>query len=148
MIGEPGNKRKSGKAENVMHLKRRILVVDDLPQHRQAAARLLSQQGFEPLEAASAAEAKNLLATERVTAVLTNMEMPGTSWLEWLQHIHRRYPRLPIILVTPFFDDEIRTTAALWGTAAVLEKPFGGLQIATAIRMALADTAEAGLMDA
>lgn len=126
-----------------MNARIRILVVDDDPQQRQAAGRLLVRQGFELLEAGSGAEAINLLATERVAAVLADMEMPGMNGVELLQHIRRRYPRLPVILVTPFFDDEVRESAALWGATAVLARPCQGAELATALGVALGSAFEA-----
>ncbi|MCG3148237.1 MAG: DNA-binding transcriptional regulator NtrC [Verrucomicrobiae bacterium] len=124
----------------------RVLVVDDHPQHRQAAARLLWRQGFEPLEAASGDEAMNLLATEDVTVVLSDMEMPRMNGLELLQHIHRRYPQLPVILMTPFYDEDVRDAAVLWGAAAVLEKPLSGALITSAVQAALSGVTEAEVM--
>ena len=118
----------------------RILVVDDDSATAELVARLLVQQGFRTGLASDGEEAMNRLAEELFDAVVSDVEMPGMSGFELLQNIRVRYPRLPVILMTSFFEDEKREAALAWSAAALLQKPFAGEQLAVALGAALPRT--------
>jgi len=107
-----------------------ILVVDDEPDvgdlFRQRFRREARQGTYVIHFAASGAEALDRLAGEiepTLLAVLSDINMPGMDGLELLAEIKRRFPDLPVMMVTAYGDDERRRRAAEHGAAEFLSKP-------------------------
>jgi CheY-like chemotaxis protein len=107
-----------------------ILVVDDEPDvaelFRQRFRRETRQGRYVLHYAASGAEALDRLAAEiepALAAVLSDINMPGMDGLELLGEIKRRFPSLPVMMVTAYGDDERRRLAAANGAADFVAKP-------------------------
>ena len=107
-----------------------ILVVDDEPdvadlfrQHFRREAR----QGIYVMHfAASGAEALDRPAGEiqpQLVAVLSDINMPRMDGLQLLAEIKRRFPELPVMMVTAYDDEERRRLAAEYGAAEFITKP-------------------------
>ena len=62
----------------------RVLLVDDDRPMRTALARLLEHAGFAPLTAGSVDEAKRILADETIDVIVSDINMPGSSGLQFL----------------------------------------------------------------
>jgi DNA-binding NarL/FixJ family response regulator len=80
----------------------RVLVVDDHPQFRRAAARLISTvDGFEIVgEADSGEEALTLIAPLRSELVLMDVRMPGMSGTEATRQIRATHPDTRVVLIS------------------------------------------------
>ena len=107
-----------------------ILVVDDEPDvaelFRQRFRREVRQGTYVIHFASSGAEALERLAEEvepALLAVLSDINMPGMDGLELLAEIKRRFPGLPVMMVTAYGDDERRKRAADHGAAEFINKP-------------------------
>ena len=107
-----------------------ILVVDDEPDvaelFRQRFRREVRQGTYVIHFASSGAEALERLAEEvepALLAVLSDINMPGMDGLELLAEIKRRFPGLPVMMVTAYGDDERRKRAADYGAAEFINKP-------------------------
>ena len=55
--------------------------------------------------------------------ILSDINMPGMDGLSLLREIKRRWPELPVIMVTAYGDDERRRMAGERGAAEFLTKP-------------------------
>jgi len=110
----------------------KILVVDD-----EKDVQVLFQQRFrkeikkETLEfvfAFSGEEAVQTLKTMKQEAVLilSDINMPGMSGLELLEHIKKNYAAPPpvVMMITAYGDDENRLTAKRLGADEFLTKPL------------------------
>jgi CheY-like chemotaxis protein len=78
------------------------------------------------LFAASGAEAFDRLAEEiqpALIAVLTDINMLGMDGLELLAEIKKRFPTLPVMMVTAYGDDDRRRRARELGAFEVLPGP-------------------------
>jgi CheY-like chemotaxis protein len=76
--------------------------------------------------AVSGAEALDRLADAiepTLVAVLSDINMPGMDGLGLLGEINRRFPDLPVMMVTAYGDEERRRRAAEYGAAEFLTKP-------------------------
>jgi CheY-like chemotaxis protein len=83
----------------------RVLVVDDSPPRRRLLASLLTAAGHETLAAANGAAALELLETEAVEAVVSDVKMPRMDGFQ-LCHALRcdaRWARLPFIFYSSVF---------------------------------------------
>jgi CheY-like chemotaxis protein len=107
-----------------------ILVVDDeldvADLFRQRFRHEVRQGTYVMHFAASGVEALDRLAGEiqpQLVAVLSDINMPGMDGLELLAEIKRRFPDLPVMMVTAYGDKERRRVAAEKGAAEFLTKP-------------------------
>ena len=102
----------------------RILIVDDEQPIRTLLARLLGTHGFDCLTAGSAAEARRLLATEQVALILSDVNMPGESGIEFAQEVGKDYPDIAIVMVTGLDDRRYAEAALEHGAYGYVLKPF------------------------
>lgn len=102
----------------------RVLVVDDDPGIRESAALALEKAGHRVFRAASAAEARAILAQERVAVVVSDIYMPGEDGLDLLQSIAAGRNAPAVILMTARGSIETATIAARIGAFDYLAKPF------------------------
>jgi DNA-binding NtrC family response regulator len=103
----------------------RILVVDDEESMRMTLGANLELEGFDVVEAASAAEA--LQAVKNGPAfdlVLSDIRMPGMNGVEMFLELKELSPDVPVILMTAFSTEETVKQAVQSGVFAVLGKPF------------------------
>ncbi len=98
----------------------RILVVDDEPMVRLVTTKLLRIRGHTVDDADGGAAALVSLAETPVDLVVTDLSMPGMSGRELAAEIRRRFPHLPIILLTG--DTDVQAEGS--DVAAVVRKPF------------------------
>jgi CheY-like chemotaxis protein len=59
----------------------------------------------------------------RVDLVVTDFNMPGTSGLEIAKAIRAALPDLPVIIVSGYINDALRTQAAAAGVRELIAKP-------------------------
>src|SRR5208283_3847579 len=101
-----------------------ILVVDDEPDiadlFRQRFRREARQGTYVLHFAASGEEALERLAGEiqpELIVILSDINMPGMDGLTLLGEVKRRFPELPVMMVTAYGDDERRRRAGELGAA-------------------------------
>jgi CheY-like chemotaxis protein len=107
-----------------------ILVVDDEPDvaalFRQRFRREARQGIYTMHFAASGTEALKLLSEgiePHPIVILSDINMPGMDGLTLLGAIKKRFPDLPVMMVTAYGDDERRRRASQLGAAEFLTKP-------------------------
>lgn len=102
-----------------------LLFVDDEPVIlKSMVANDWASLGFERVhQAASGLEALELLATEPIDIVVTDIRMPGMDGLQLCKHIQERYPRTKCILLSGYGEFEYAKKAIVYGTANYLLKP-------------------------
>lgn len=81
-----------------------ILVVDDEANIRRSLQRLLRRQGYDVAEAESAAVAKDILSSQAIDLILTDLRMPGEDGVELLQYAVEHHPHVGRVLVTGHAD--------------------------------------------
>lgn len=102
----------------------RVLIVDDEPSMRKVLAAMLPQSAFLSRTATSGAEALSILETEKMDAVISDLQMPGISGLDLLADVRRRYPRVAFLVATGVNDIRVRVRAMQLGADDYLVKPF------------------------
>ncbi|WP_224361103.1 sigma-54-dependent transcriptional regulator [Hyalangium versicolor] len=117
----------------------RILLVDDDPGVLKGLRGLLSDEGFQPLEARSAAEAARLLDAPEgpPDLVLLDLRMPGETGLEWLARLPRPLPA-PVVVLSGEASPAEAVQALKLGATDFVEKPPSPERLLTALRNALA----------
>jgi DNA-binding NtrC family response regulator len=80
----------------------KILVVDEEPNVRFVYREVLSDRGYEVLEAESGKETFDILSREPVDLVVLDIKLRSESGLEVLQRITKEFPNLPVILCSAY----------------------------------------------
>jgi two-component system cell cycle sensor histidine kinase/response regulator CckA len=119
-------------------IRRTVLVVDDEPTVRRAAARLVSRAGYRALEADGGPAALALVEAEDpaqpIDAVLLDLTMPGMTGEETLARLRRLRPRLPVVVTSGREADGAPAEAS-----AFVAKPFDFAAVHAALRRAVGD---------
>jgi two-component system cell cycle sensor histidine kinase/response regulator CckA len=120
-----------------------LLVVEDEVEVRRIIRRALSGAGFTVLEAGSGAEALRTLEERggAVDLVLTDVVMAGMSGAALAAAARERWPRLPVVLMSGYTDEEIAPHGVMRGGGHVIDKPFTPAELVRQIRAALAEHA-------
>ena len=112
-----------------------ILVIDDFAPQRHVRRRTLEGAGFIVREAASAEEARQLVATERPTLVLSDVGLRDSNGLALCAEFKRLYPDLPVVLVTQSYRGmDVRQDAMAAGADAFLTEPVPRDQLVRVVR--------------
>lgn len=99
-----------------------ILVVDDSLFDQRLAGACIADLGFTPIYANNGREALAVLERERPDAVVTDLQMPEMDGLELVQQVCRRFPTVPVILMTANGSEEIAVRALRAGAASYVPK--------------------------
>lgn len=111
-----------------------VLVVDDSLVDRTLAGHLLERHaGFHVEYASNGIEALELLEARLPLAVVTDIQMPEMDGLHLVAAIHRRYPSVPMIVMTAHGSEEIALQALSLGAADYVPKT----QLAAELRKSL-----------
>jgi PAS domain S-box-containing protein len=115
--------------------RKKVLVVDDVAANRAMAVDMLSQLGFDVVEAANGPEALHTAQDARPDWILTDIVMPEMDGLEVMRRVRRipGFERVPIIAMSASASssDECKSLAA--GASAFVPKPIDLDKLATHI---------------
>lgn len=103
----------------------RLLYVEDNVQIAEITCMMLEDIGLDITQAASAEEALAIIGDAEGPApfdiVLTDVVMPGLSGVQLARRLNRRWPNLPVVLVSGFSDE---LAMGYGGQYELLRKPF------------------------
>jgi PAS domain S-box-containing protein len=112
-----------------------VLVVDDIAEQRDIAARLITQLGYEVHVVSSGEEAVKYLRGNRADILVLDMIMaPGIDGLETYQRVLKINPKQKAILVSGFSETDRVKEAQKLGAGAYVKKPYVMEKIGVAIR--------------
>ncbi|MBX7165354.1 MAG: response regulator [Pirellulales bacterium] len=101
----------------------KILIVDDSAIDRRLAGGILEKHPqFSVDYAADGSEALAHLETHAADLVVTDLQMPGLNGLELVEAIRRRWPLVPVILMTAHGSEDIAVAALEHGAASYVPK--------------------------
>ena len=132
MTPDPHSRRK---------VRRRVLVVEDEPSVMQFLDALLTQSGYEVLQARNGVEAMVALTAPRRDlphAILLDLGLPledGISVLNFLRNVMRS--GIPVIVLTGRQEPQEEAAVRELGITALLRKPPNSQQILSALSVAL-----------
>jgi CheY-like chemotaxis protein len=100
-----------------------ILVVDDSTLSQRLAGQLIeSGIGRAVIFATNGAEALGLVARFEPCLILTDLRMPVMDGFELVEAVRRRYPRIPVVLMTAFGSESVAVRALKAGAASYVPK--------------------------
>lgn len=109
--------------QKVFQVEKRVLVVDDEPQVREALKLILSRV-YQVEVAAGGAEALKLCSSASFDLVLVDLMMPDIDGLEVLKQLKSKLPSLPVIMLTASSAVKSAVEAMRLGAVDYLNKPY------------------------
>ena len=103
--------------------RQKVLIVDDEPDIRELLEITLGRMKLDTYSARDVGEALGLLKRETFDLCLTDMRLPDGNGLELVQHIQRRYPQVPVAMITAYGNVETAINALKAGAFDFLSKP-------------------------
>jgi DNA-binding response OmpR family regulator len=115
---------------------RKVLVVDDEPQIVEVVTGYLVRAGFEPLSAATGAQALALFETARPCLVILDLMLPDLSGEIVCRRLRAR-SRVPIIMLTARIEDADAVKGLSMGADDYVTKPFSPRQLMARVEAVL-----------
>jgi DNA-binding NtrC family response regulator len=100
-----------------------VLLVDDEYLIRWSLKEGLKGQ-FRVLTAASVAEAKAILETEKADAIITDLRMPGGDGMELVEAVRKATPEVKVFVITAYGSDAVVDRLFTLEVDGYLRKPF------------------------
>jgi len=126
VYGAAGARESAPQSDAAIANRRKVLVVDDEAQIREALSEILSGAHHRVVTASSGREALERLAVEHYDAILTDIRMPDIDGRALYEEIERRWPGLAsrVVFVTgDILASALREFVTKSGRP-VIEKPF------------------------
>jgi len=111
-----------------------VLIVDDSPSMRQVIKKVIQISGFdvgELLEAGNGKEALEVLSSNWVDVILSDIHMPEMDGIEMLRRLSEEdlWKRIPVIMVSTEGREQVIEEAKRLGAKGYVKKPFNPEQI-------------------
>ena len=114
-----------------------ISIVDDDVSVREATKALIRSLGYTTSTFASAEEYLQSGSVRETSCLITDLQMPGMNGVELQNRLMTDGYRTPVIFVTAFPKEKLRTRALEAGAFGFLSKPFDAEQLIECLDRAL-----------
>ncbi|MEA3151466.1 MAG: two-component system, response regulator FlrC [Gammaproteobacteria bacterium] len=114
-----------------------VLVVEDDAALREALTDTLRAADLTAMAACDAAEALQMLETEEIALVISDVQMPGLNGYQLLTSIKRLRPDLPVVLMTAYGTVAQAVSAMREGATDYIVKPFDAQALIEMVRRQL-----------
>ncbi|MDD2833400.1 MAG: nitrogen regulation protein NR(I) [Methylotenera sp.] len=118
-----------------------IWIIDDDKSIRWVFEKALARTDLEFKTFPSVVDALNTLTHEQPQVVVSDIRMPNGSGLDFLSEIKRKFPDIPVIIMTAYSDLESAVAAFQGGAFEYLAKPFDVDQAIDIIKRAVEESA-------
>ncbi len=121
-----------------------VLVVDDCSVDRRLVTGLLARSlGLRTADADGGEGALEAIERERPAVVVTDLQMPGMDGLALVEAVRRRYPEVPVVLMTGHGSEEVAMNALRAGAACYVPKRAMSTELVPTLRRVLSLAAPA-----
>src|SRR5215203_6905666 len=116
----------------------RVLIVDDHAVVRRGLREILTdERGFEVSETADPHEALRLIREQTWSLVVLDIDLPGRGGLELLKDARRERPRLPVLILSVYPEEQFALRALKAGAYGFLCKDSAAEDLVRAVRKIL-----------
>lgn len=115
----------------------RILIVDDDPHFLRVWSRILSGENFQVTTASGVDDALRVLQEHPVDLVISDMRMPDTDGLSFVQEIRRIGNDIPVVILTAYGEVDTYLQAMNLGATEFLNKPIKSHELLRVVRACL-----------
>ena len=99
-----------------------ILVVDDEIEYQRVFSLILSRKGYKVMTCSDGQTALQLLSSNEIDLVMTDMRMPGMDGITLIQKVKEAYPSMEIMVMTAFGSIESAVQAMKYGATGYFIK--------------------------
>ena len=114
-----------------------LLIVDDEPDLCEMLAFEFSVRGYRTFQAPDGRRALDLLEKEPVSAIVSDYRMPNLNGLELVDHVKRKDPEEPVVVLITAYADVTLEEALHHGAEDLFSKPFRLSDLAETLRRLL-----------
>ena len=111
----------------------KILIVDDEAPIRSLLNQILNVQGHTCTQAPSAESAEKILSGERFDLILSDINMPGKSGIDFVRDLLRAYPETAVIMVSAVVDNDLAESLIRIGVYDYITKPISKSRVLVSI---------------
>ncbi len=115
----------------------KILIIDDEASVREVLKDILSDEGYEILEAGDGIEGLHIMKTEPVDLVFLDIWLPHMGGIDVLQKIREEYPVVSVLMISGHANVDLAVKAIKMGAFDFLEKPLDLTRVLTLTRNSL-----------
>ena len=116
----------------------RILIVDDHAVVRRGLREILADEpNVEVSEAADPSEALKLMREQPWSLVVLDIDLPGRGGLELLKDVKRELPRLPVLILSVYPEEQFALRTLKAGASGFLSKDSAPEELVNAVRKIL-----------
>lgn len=124
-----------------MTLASAVAIIDDDEPVRDSLSLMLSNHGFGVCSFASAEQFLSALqAGELPSCIVCDIRMPGMSGLELQKELAKKWPMIPLVLITGHGDVAMAVAALKAGARDFIEKPFSPDRLIASISDAIGES--------
>jgi DNA-binding NtrC family response regulator len=114
-----------------------ILIVDDEFSVRDSLYNWFRKDGYQVVAAKNAADALQVMHTQRFDVVLLDIKMPGMDGMDLQEHIYRMDPQIAVIMITAFASVDTAVRALKQGALDYVTKPVDPDELSRLVRRTL-----------
>jgi len=114
-----------------------ILIVDDSQESRDLCQRVLRKEGYEVQTVDNGRRALVELKATRFNLIITDLKMPEMDGLSLLKKAKEIYPKIFVIVMTGYPDEESKAKAIELGASGYLVKPLDVSELVRAVKSCL-----------
>ncbi len=118
----------------------KLLVVDDDPSLMRLLVLRLEAEGYQVVTASSGQEALQILGSDEVDLVISDLRMDEMDGLELFEQVQHFYPGVPVIILTAQGTIPEAVAATQKGVYGFLTKPFDKTELLRQINQAMASS--------
>ncbi len=115
----------------------RVLIVDDEPVLQDVLSTLLRREGFQVVQAMTAADALRQAEEQEIDLVLLDLMLPDRPGMEVLKELRTRDPEMVVVVITAYSSVETAITAMREGAFHYIPKPFKNQEVVLTVRKGL-----------
>jgi excisionase family DNA binding protein len=119
--------------QNSTKIAANILVIDDDETICSLFKDTLEEAGYTVTAVSESSKGLELAKGRDYDLVFLDLKMPGMDGAELFRQIRVAKPNLPVTIITGYPDSDLMTTALTYGPFGVMNKPFHGSDITTAV---------------
>ncbi len=114
-----------------------ILILDDEPVLQDVLGTLLRREGFQVLQATTAADGLRIAEEQDLDLVLLDLMLPDRAGLDVLKELKTRDPEVVVVVITAYSSVETAIAAMRQGAFHYIPKPFKNQEVVLTVRKAL-----------
>lgn len=112
----------------------RILIAEDSQYVQYLLKQVLQDQGHQVVTALDGYEALRQIEALPIDLLLLDLHLPGLDGLQVVTEAHKKWPKLPYLVISGYVDEELESKLLARGAARILRKPIENQALAQAVR--------------